>query len=380
MVELLVTVAVAGLVLSAVLVSGVTMVQFSNGQGRRTAAESTAALALAQIERRMSNAGVNFANARHAARLRNNVTVGTVPNYNGSTAAVVARGGAAAGIVAGTDILEVSMAASGVRRMGSTTTVRAGNNVSLATGDPFIEPELNAPGGQLVMFSDPSAPEDSCLARLTGVSAVSSPTLTLTFVDDNDVVLGTGPNCGVLTGTPPPGDGLPCPCRPNFDVFALEQRHRLVVYQLANGVDMGLYLQDPDPAKPGAFLNTFTPLAIGIENLQISPVVGALADGGSLTVEGCTATAITGGGVPNWSVCRCNNSPAATCVLGDTVVPQKETAFVRFMDVQLTARADRRPGGRLPASFDSPAGAVDGIDRIQTTATIRIANPFLPLQ
>jgi Tfp pilus assembly protein PilE len=390
MIELIVTVAVAAVVVSAVIASGVTMVQFSNGQGRRTAAETTAALALAQIERRMSNAGVNFANARFAVRFRNNVVVGNVPNYNATNASVVARGGAAAGIVEGTDILEVSVAASGVRRPGVTTGTRSGNTVALATGDPLLEPELSAayvpggtgPTGQLLLFTDPSVPEDACLARFVPPepAPTGSPTLNLSFVDDDDAATGGGPACGVLSGTAPPGNGSPCPCRPGFDVYVLEQRHRLVVYQQANGVDMGLYLQDPDPGRAGAFLNTFTPVAVGIENLQISPVVGAFNDGGSLTVEGCTATAITGGGAPNWNVCRCNTGPGQTCVLGDTPIPQEESAFVRSLDIQLTARADRRTGGRLPASFDSVAGPVDGIDRIQATTSVRITNPFLPLQ
>lgn len=373
LVELVITVAVASLVITAVVASGITMVQFTQGQGRRSAAEATLSLALSQLERRMSNAGVGFANARFAARMRNNVAAGTLPNYDGSTTDVVTRGAAGAGIIAGTDVLEVAMSPSGMRRTGLVSVARTGNNVRLATADPFLEDpatpnELTAPSGQIVLFTDPWEPQDACLARLTAAASPSNPNLQLEFLDDDLASAGAGPNCL---------SGAACPCTPDSEVYVLEQKVRIVVFQQANGADTGLYLQES--TGPGTFGNVFTPLALGVENMQVSPVVGPLLDGGNLAVEGCTATAIAGA-VPNWNVCRCNTAPAAPCVLGDNALPQPEEAYVRSMTIELTARAERIVGARLPASFDAPQGPVDDLNRMRASASVQIPNPYLPMQ
>lgn len=389
LIEMIVTVAVASVVIAAVIASGVTMVQFTQGQGRRTAAETQLALALSQIERRASNAGVNFANAKYAVRFHNNVPSGTLLNYDGNTTPVVARcgvppcAGAPAGIVEGTDVLELAMSPSGVRRMGNALQPRGpggSTTVQLGTGDPFLDSELDpaGPKGQVVLFSDPRFPEDSCLARLEA-TALGSNTPTFNFADDN-LAPNTTETCA-SPSVPPgrPGEGQACPCRgDSFDVFVLEQRVRFVIYQQANGLDMGLYLQEPG-GLPGTFGNVFTPVALGIENLQVAPTVGARLDGSDLIVEGCTATGLTAG-LPNWNPCRCNDSLAAACTLGDTAVPGDAEAFVRSLAVELTARADRREDGRLPESFDSPEGPVDRVDRMRASTDIRIANPFLPLR
>ena len=378
LVELLVTMAVASLVLMSVVASGVTMMQYTQGQGRRTRAETVLALALSQIERRTTNAGVGYANSRFAVRIHNNVT-GTVPNYgpNGTTP-VVARGDANPGIVEDTDILELSMAASGVRRMGTVVKEAVGNDVIIGTADPFLDSEiaLGSPKGQLMMFSDPEFPEDSCQATLQ--SATFGPeglTLTVNFVDDD--LGGGGWACAVGSGRP--NEGAPCPCRPGMDVYALEQRLRIVVYQQANGQDMGLYLQDQDPANPGAFLGTFTPLAVGVENMQVAPTVGARVDGSSLPVGGCTATGITAG-APNWNPCVCNLGPADVCKRG-VGAPGPEDAYVRSVMVELMARAERREGGIMPASLDgTPGAAPDNADHVTARTSIPIKNPFLPLR
>lgn len=395
LVELVVTVAVASVVIMAVVASGVTMVQFTQGQGRRTAAETQLALALSQIERRASNAGVNFANARYAVRFHNNV-VGTVPNYDGSTTPVVPRcdvapcPGFAEGIVEGTDVLELAMSNSGVRRGGEVIGsgrpgVSPTETVRLSNGDPFLESELMGAGGQLVLFSDPRFPEDACLARFLKVPNPAIPfELEFEFLNDD---LGTA-NVPCIaatddTGAPLPGVGSPCPCRAGFDVYVLEERSRLVIYQRADGEDIGLYLQQP--AGAGSFGNVFIPVALGIENLQVSPVVGArlvrdavLSTDTDLVVDACTATALTAG-APNWSPCQCNDSLAATCTLGDAT-PGAAEAYVRSVAIELTARADRWQEGQRPASFDSPAGPVDGVNRMRASMVVNIANPFLPLQ
>jgi prepilin-type N-terminal cleavage/methylation domain-containing protein len=369
LIELMVTAAIASVILAAAVAAAVALIQFNQNQGRRTQTEVNVMLAMSTIERRMSNAGLGYPNSRFAFRLHNNVPVGTVPNYDGSTTPVVVLNGPTAGIVAGTDVVEFSMSDSGLRRPGGLPGGKAGAvqdfTIAFTSRDPFLTTvpttTVADPINQLVLFHNPDTLR-GCQARVRAYGASTS----VDFTEVNDSLTPVATNC---------------PNAAQFEAFALERRVRFIIYQQANGVDLGLYQQTAGPT--GVFGAAVEPVELGIINLQAAPVLGRDPLAATYTFEGCTVNATT------QCVCNAGTRPppglaAAPCVVGDTAAVEPETAFIRRVVIELTGRAERArrlEEGRAVPSFDGPvAGAPDGFNRVQVQTSIVLANAALPTQ
>ncbi len=371
--ELMVTVGIASIVIAAATMAATSMFSMTQGQARQSSAEAQLALAMSSLDRLLSSTGTGFANARYSFRVRNNVPAGTLAG-DSSGMNVVTAGASGAGIIAGTDVIEVGWGNPVFRRAGTVvgSVCSSSCTVQLQNADPLADQEwgtLDADGGSTgsvisglpyLLFTRDQNPRESCLGKITGIVSPTNRTLTVQMLNDNYGT--TTPDCTVNNN----GDLL---------VYKLEERRRIIVYQRANGADLGLYVQKADPST-GAFTTDPDALALGVDNLQVGPLVGAEFDGGVAAVGSCSA--VDGG------VCNCGVNPGV-CALGEqggiaTASPTGLNSLVRGALIQVAVRGERRAGARAPVSLDTDGGAVDDIRRAQGELTFNLLNGYLAVQ
>ena len=237
--------------------------------------------------------------------------------------------------------------------------IAAGGWIQFADGDPLADQEwagTASPNPAVLLLTLETKPLQACTVQFSVAAAAHQV----------NVVSSKGP-CSF------PGPGV-------IIAYKLESRMRLFVYQLAGGADLGLYRQDMDPASAsGDFLATPEALALGVENLQLAPVVGP---------DLATPTVGPGAGTCADLFCTCSDvSPATsddcTVTEGGAISPDTGTepggmsSLVRALNAEVTVIGDRREGQARPASFDRPAGAVDNRRRVQSRMSINIANGML---
>jgi len=376
LVEMMVALAVMSVIVLAAVLSASSIFSLTQGQARRSSAEL--ALATVSLEKLASNAGAGFPNARYAVRVRNNVTTDLMPDLH-----VVPAGGASPGVVSGTDVLELSWGNPQFRGAGSVAAdgsfILVGPpipsafklSLGLTGGDPLTEEEwLGTQSGnpRVLLITRAQDPLEACLIRF----GPPSPPATLSVADVLTEQYGTA--LAPCTVTSPPGVA-------DMTAHKLEGRARLFVYQQANGVDMGLYRQNMDPVT-GDFENVTVAgqepeaVALGVENLQLAPVLGPNVDGGFPAVGSCST-----------SFCRCADGAdgGMACDLDEngaylSALPSV-ASLLRAIDVEVTVIGDRRPGERRPASFDSPAAATpDDRRRALAHVSINVNNCYLYAQ
>lgn len=379
LVEMMVALAVMSVIVLAAVLSASSIFSLTQGQARRSSAEAALALATVSLEKLASNAGAGFPNARYAVRVRNNVT--TTTTLSGNLPVVVA-GGPVAGVIAGTDVLELSWGNPQFRRAGAVAPAPTGSQVVvtfgtvalnsiLTGGDPLADEEWG--GAQpatprVLLITRTQDPLESCLFSF------GSP-LTLPVIPVDQVLTeryGVATSSCVVTSPIGVADTL---------AYKLEGRVRLFVYQQANGVDLGLYRQNMDTSAVsiGDFENVTVAgqepeaVALGVENLQLAPVLGPNVDGGFPAVGSCST-----------SFCRCADGAdgGMACNLDENGVYLSAlpsvASLLRAIDAEVTVIGDRRPGERRPASFDSPAAATpDDRRRALAHVSINVNNCYL---
>jgi hypothetical protein len=393
LIELMITLAISSVVVMAAMAVATSMMSMFQGTARKAQAEGQLALGLAIFDRYLANTGMGFSNPRFSFRVYNNVGTASIPNYDGSTTTpVVTFGAAGAGILSGTDVIEVAMADQGLRRPGALaqplkaaacTNTTGTCSVQLATADPFLNAELGgAASNALILMEDEMNPNSSwCLGRVQSVT--NSVTPTVTFIPLNyNLQHGVASTEGCTVGLPV-----------NATVYVVERRLRFMVYQQAGGTDLGLYVAFgsangyfPDPSGQPPTL-----MASGVENLQVRLTIGTTFNQTDNTVGSCTAYVATS------QVCITNevaanvtsmpnidhsNIPTVSVVSsGNETNWPSGLAFVKSALVELTSRSTASPGGFMPVSMDAPAGSVDGYSRVKAAATaVLMLNGGLPTQ
>lgn len=381
---MMVALAVMSVIVLAAVLSASSIFSLTQGQARRSSAEAALALATVSLEKLASNAGAGFPNARFAVRVRNNVTT-DLPTTPPKTIKVVPFGDPSPGIIAGTDVLELSWGNPQFRRAGAvlpaptgSQVVISGGTVSLSSGltggDPLADEEWS--GAQpatprVLLITRAQEPLESCLFSF---GTLVAPT---TFTVDQVLTETYGISIPPCTVTSPVGVA-------DTMAYKLDGRVRLFVYQQANGVDLGLYRQNMNTAagSMGEFEDVTVPgqepeaVALGVENLQLAPVLGPNLDGGFPSVGSCTT-----------SFCRCADGAdgGTACTLDENGVYASAlpsvASLLRAVDAEVTVIGDRRPGERRPASFDSPAAATpDDRRRAVARVSINVNNCYLYAQ
>jgi hypothetical protein len=259
-------------------------------------------------------------------------------------------GDAAAGVVSGTDVIEAVSGNSLTRRAGIVSKCGSPscNNglgtatAQLATTEPLTIGEATTlltgatARGPLLLFTDEAG--NSCLGRATSITPGITTSMNVNYLDADL-------NAATPTSTACPGVTM--------RVYGADTRRRYMIYQQANGTNLGIYTQDMDPSTLAYGAPTL--LVAGIEDMQVQPSV---------------ATATPG------QLQRCNDQPTApTCTLSNTNDWQ-----VRSADIRLTARGTQtlaEAGGRRQISFDHTAGTVDNIYRQYGQFSLLLVNASL---
>jgi prepilin-type N-terminal cleavage/methylation domain-containing protein len=360
LIELLVTIAVASVVILAATQVVMVVTQAKRTNERRLEVFEAAGTALSLIEFDAQNAGYRFASPVFSVRVINDVQ-GNEPELAPVTG-VSGCGNTGWGIARGSDTIEfrygvedlVPGADSPMTCSGGTCTVTLGGG---GARNPFHEPGPDG-ANALVLLVNGNA---SCLGRV-GPAGVNSSTMTmqllgldLTNVTD---VASSFPGCET-------GD---------FTVMRAARRVRYMVCQPPAGSTTerpGLYRQVA--IEPGGF-GVPEVVQEGIEDLQIALRFdnqdGALSALLGCTNRMCTCNRSAGDcGALNLNPAKVDNSTGAQ--------PEEKLLFrLRGIDVAVTAVSTRNLGQNVafeqfvrPALFDRPAGTTKTADLRRTRET-----------
>ncbi len=323
LIELLVAAAVGIIILIAILTTVNLQRGFHRNSDRLLSADSSASLALLAVGRDLENAGFHFPVATLAIRPRDNVTA-PLPNGDGTTVPVTTLGSASAGVIQGTDAIDIISGnpltvggfINGIGPAGSSVTV------NLDALDPLAPSDLDAGVGVVGPLLAFQSPTQRCVGKVTGVAGTA---LTVTTFADLE---------GNLTGAGTAVAG--CPAL-DMSVYAVMNRKRYLIYQDSTGI-FGLYVQnlrDPVGFQRLGVLGPPVLVAEGIEDMQISYNVGA----------------------GTW----CNKGGFGDC---DVMASLNSIQGIRIQMVSLGTEVVRRAGEFRPAVFNHPAGSVDNLPRL----------------
>lgn len=374
LVELMMTLAISSVVILAATLAATSMFTMSQGSARQSTAEAQLALSLATIDRTLASTGAGYANARFAFRIRNNVGAGAMAGDASGVLVVDPTNvvtGANPGIIAGTDVIEVAWGDTTMRRPGSVTDGtldQSDTTLNLLNADPLADTEwadVSHIATPFIMITRELNPRQSCLAKITGIASTAPRRLNIAMLNDDFTTIPAAV-CAITANNN------------DVTVYKLEVRRRIFVYQRAGRTDLGLYVQSADPAT-GVFGGNIDALALGVDNLQVAPLLGSEFDGSAVTVGSCSA--IDGG------VCACGDRTSAPpCPvstvggLGGAAAVGPLNALVRGAVIQLTVRGERRAGAGDVASLDHAAIAADGIRRARGEITFNLYNAYLATQ
>lgn len=331
--ELMVTLAVSLIIVGSALMAAQSFLTSQYGQTRKNELDIQIAMGQVILDRALTNAGAVFPDARYAVHIRPNVVAGTtLPGGTGSAPApvpVTTFGSASAGILEGTDVIEVAyrspISKAPARGVGTVQTVLTGA-VRLTSNDPFLAGEGVAPVLTL-LFTDSQG--TGCLASVTSWDGISQ--AGVTWLNDDYASTAVSATCPVV----------------GMSVYALDTRQRFMIYQTAGGQGLGLYLQDNLTAGVPDLTGAFGPpklVAGGVEDLQVMERI-------INTNSTC--------GTP---YCTCDDSPTPSCVVDSNHVSLQEA--VRGFNITLVGKGNqsvRLSGGRRPAVYDHAAGPTDNL-------------------
>jgi hypothetical protein len=323
LIELLVAGAVGLIILIAILTTVDLQRGFHRNSDRLLSADSGASLALLAVGRDLENAGFHFPVATLAIRPRDNVAA-PLPNGDGTTIPVTTLGSASAGVIQGTDAIDIITGnpatvggfVNGIGAVGPSTIF------NLDALDPLMPTDLDAGLGVVGPLLAFQAPGVRCVGKVTSAGGTA---VTVTVFPDLE---------GDLTGA---GTGVAgCPAL-DMSVYAVMTRKRYLIYQDSTGV-FGLYVQnlkDPLNAQRLGVLGPPVLVAEGIEDMQISYNVGA----------------------GTW----CNKGGLGDC---DVMASLNSIQGIRIQMVSRGTDVMKRIGEFRPAVFNHPAGSVDDIPRL----------------
>lgn len=319
LIELMVAAAVAMIAITAATATLVNQVKNQRDVSRRNAIGVQLALAEVILDRQLSNAALNFADPRYGFRIRNRIS-SSLANGDGTSINVVALGANQAGAVAETDVIEIAWGNPTIRRGGrvvSCGTPSCNNSngtgtVQLATTEPLNITEATVlagttgASGPLILFTDEAGA--SCTGRATTITPGVTTSMTFNYLDADAV--GTNPTATT------------CPAAGMF-VYGADTRRRYMVYQQANGANLGIYVQEMQSGSPA--FGTPTLLVGGIEDMQVRAHVVTSTG----ATEYCDDPA-----VPNAIL----YPSIAACSLSHTNDSTSNDYQVRSADVRLTVR------------------------------------------
>lgn len=356
LIELIVTIAVASVVILAATQAVMVVTQAKRTNERRLEVFEASGTALSLIQFDAQNAGFRFASPVFSVRVINDVQ-GNEPELAPVTSTANC-GGAGWGIAKHSDTIEFRYGLDDlVPGVDSPMTCAGGNcTVTLGGGgarNPFHDPGPDG-AGSIVLLANPNA---SCLGRVTSNVTSSTMTMQLLGLDLSPATEASFPGCA----------------NGSFTVMRAARRVRYMICEPPAALTTerpGLYRQEA--IDPGGF---GTPVLVqeGIEDLQLA-----------LRYENHDAL-LTGTGCVN-TVCTCNRA-AGDCVGLDLNLPIVDSAMaappdqkvpfrLRGIDVGVTALSTRNQGrsGALeqfvrPALFDRAVGTTRTADLRHTRQT-----------
>lgn len=375
LIELLIVMAIASLVLAAAVGLFVSMASRQRTSERVVETHNAVLVGVARIQMDANNAGYRFPVPAYAVRHINNVDSTTVlpsmtspasPTPGAAPISVTGNGNCGAagmGLIAGTDVLELSqgLALSSPGRVAPAVTVVSGQfSLALDNSSVFSSPFLNAEVGttagsappgvnSILLFAGPAV--SPCLARVTDVFFAGNAQVQGRLINRDYADLATA--------------ALPANCpAAGMNVYRLGQRTRYMVCGTAGTPNSyGLYIQVSD--STGSWTTPPQLLQPSIEDFQVS---GRYLNNGGVMGTGGSCS---GSGIDD--MCFCDDaSPSPTCSLsGNDIEPDLSTvaggltnssrvSLIRGFRAQLTGIGSLTatinnavsPEHRRPDSFD----------------------------
>jgi prepilin-type N-terminal cleavage/methylation domain-containing protein len=284
------------------------------------------------LERSLENGGYHIPSGRFAVRTYNNVTAGQT--YGGVQVEICDAGTC---IIPGTDVLEV--AEGHIGNMGEVRFVSPDSGTMFITLGRVGPLPIGDTATRVFYFGLNNADSASCIGRGALSNTTDNDKISLTMLDrDRNAVTGT-----YYSTTSSAPHNYDCPA-PGMWVGAEERRVRFFV---GNGLGgPALFAQNTDITDGGALRE----LALGIDNLQLVPIVRD-AGVGADCAQG---------------VCLCNATTASGCQLaggaGEFVVSEGLVG----VEVRMSARGDFQ-GRSTPVApailADEPVRPADAITR-----------------
>ena len=336
LIELLVAGAVGLIILIAILTTVDLQRGFHRNADRLLSVDSAASIALLTVGRDLENAGFHFPVATLAVRPRDNVST-PLPNGDGTTIPVTTLGSGVAGVIQGTDAIDIitgnPATVAGFVHGGSAS--GGSGTAALDALDPLAPADLDGGVGVVGPLLAFQAPGVTCVGKVTAVTVAGGTSVTVTTYPDLEGNL-TGPGTG----------GTGCPAN-NMSAYALTSRKRYLIYQDATGI-FGLYVQnlrDPVGAQRLGVRGPPILVASGLEDMQISYNIG----GGTWCNKGGMGDCDVMASLSSIQGIRIQVVARATEVDGSDGGPDSEV---------------KRAGEFRPAIFNHPAGAVDDRPRL----------------
>lgn len=379
LIELMVTIAISSVVMSAAVTLFVSMSQVKREGERLLEVNTAGSIALAQVEFDLASAGYRWPSGTFGIRIWNDVDAAT--NIDGITTAANC-GAPGFGLVPGSDVLEV---ASGyqVEPPGTILGVNYGPEVGPpAVGANQVRFSLLTPGypfngtedgiDSVLMASDPAG--NACLLRVNSAINYSGPSVVADYLD-RDYAVEAAPAAKYLSPT-----AARCP-RNNDRVYRLERRTRYFLCRDPGNPQQrpALYRQTTLANPPGNPVPLGAPQLMqeGLEDLQFAGRYQELVAAGlGAPAANCVTTGAT--------YCTCNNANGG-CTnllpLPPVLNANSPLNWIRSVTVGLVSISTRlaRDGQTAnfirPALLDHPVGTVqDGNKRIVRQRTIALQN------
>lgn len=381
LIELMVTIAVSSVIMTAAVSLLVSMSQVKREGERLLEVTSAGSIALAQIEFDLANTGYRFPIPAFGLRIWNNVDAATSIDTAPAITVNANCGGPGLGLLPGTDVLEVARGFSeqppgtvlGVTYGPSGGPPAVGANQVrfnlLTPGFPFNGVEAGS--NTVLMASDPAG--NACLLKVAAPVDYLGPTVVADYLTQ-DYTFDPDPANHYVSPT-----GIRCP------------RNGDHVYRLSGQIARTRYMICYDPLNPEVRPALYRQLSVagtevfgvpqlmqeGVEDLQVAPRYQERIAGGLGAPAGSCTT-----GAP--ISCTCDYTSGACTGLNPVPPVLNANSPVNWLRsitlglVSISTRQARDGQSRnflRPALADHPAGAVpDGNKRIVKQRTIALSN------
>ncbi len=368
--ELLISTAISSIIIAAAVSVFVALASQQRTAERLVEAQSSTMVAMVTMQMDVGNAGYRFPLPAFAVRHIEVDSATSLPS-NGTLPITSSANCDSAGLVEGTDVLELAEGFAGLGPgKALSAAITSGVNVGFTLGnrgEPFSMTEATGGTGALAVGSVlafANAAGVACLVKVTSLDSSGMTSGTGTLIDRDYAALGVSP------GTFYPG----CPAA-DMDVYRLGGRTRYMICKPTSASTNMYSLYRQTSTIVGAW-NPPVKLQEGIEDLQVS-LGYSNADGG-IAATGSSPTCVQG--AASGSYCYCDDKVAGACSLTTadvepgltSITPGSRISLVRGIRVQLTGMGQRTAlalnGGlvntdyRRPDSFDHAGMATSAAD------------------